>query len=72
MIFVFSSVTALLLGTTMAYIADRFTALRVVLETAGGLLIIGGLGIIGFEMCQWQEEHRRVNLSSECKKNPRL
>jgi len=52
MIVIFSSVTALVLGTTMAYVADRYPAQRVVLQTAGGFLIIGGLAIIGLEMRQ--------------------
>jgi hypothetical protein len=42
------SIAALLLGATMAYVADRFPARRGLLETVGGFLIIGGLAIIGF------------------------
>jgi hypothetical protein len=56
MVVIFSSITALVVGTTMAYLADRYSAQRVVMETAGGFLIIGGLAIIGFargcSMCQ--------------------
>jgi hypothetical protein len=37
-----------MLGTGMAYVADRFPAHRAFLQTTGGFLIIGGLAIMGF------------------------
>jgi hypothetical protein len=45
---IISSGSALLFGTGMAYAANRYRAHRAVLETVGGVLIIGGLVIIGF------------------------
>jgi hypothetical protein len=45
-----SAVGSVVLGTSMAYLANRYPAYRTYLETAGGFLIIAGFGIIGFAL----------------------
>lgn len=41
---------ALMLGTTVAYVADEDPARQPMLEMCGGLLIIGGLAFVGFAL----------------------
>jgi hypothetical protein len=43
----FAGLISVMVGGTMAYIAERFPAHVEVLQTAGGLLLIGGFGIVG-------------------------
>jgi len=40
----------LLLGTTIAYMATRYPEHRTVMETVGGFLLIGGLGLLGYAL----------------------
>jgi hypothetical protein len=49
MIAAFSTIS-LVLGTTIAYMAIRHREHEVVLETVGGILLIAGLGIIGYAL----------------------
>jgi hypothetical protein len=42
------STISLLLGTAIAYLASSYPEHRAVMETVGGILLIGGLGLIGF------------------------
>jgi hypothetical protein len=44
------STISLVLGTAIAYIASRYPEHRAVLETVGGILLIGGLGLIGYTL----------------------
>jgi hypothetical protein len=41
------SLASVLLGAATAYVADRFPARVEVLETAAGVLLIGGLALFG-------------------------
>jgi hypothetical protein len=50
MVVAIGSVVTVVLGTGIAYAADRYPAQKAVLETVGGFLIIGGLSIIGFAL----------------------
>jgi hypothetical protein len=49
MITVFS-VTGLVLGTAIAYIANSYPKYRAVIETVGGILLICGLGLVGYSL----------------------
>jgi hypothetical protein len=41
------STISLLLGTAIAYMASRYPKRRAIMETVGGVLLIGGLGFMG-------------------------
>jgi hypothetical protein len=41
---------SLVLGTTIAYLASSYPEHRAVMETVGGILLIGGLGLMGFAL----------------------
>jgi putative flippase GtrA len=43
-----SAICSIVLGTGVAYVADRYPTYRAALETVGGFLIIVGFGITGF------------------------
>ena len=47
MITVFSAIS-LVLGTSIAYLANSYPKHRALMETVGGVLLIGGLGLIGY------------------------
>jgi hypothetical protein len=40
----------LLLGTAIASMATRYPEHRTVMETVGGFLLIGGLGLLGYAL----------------------
>ena len=44
------STISLLLGTAIAYLASGDPERQAVLETVGGILLIGGLGLIGYAL----------------------
>jgi hypothetical protein len=44
------SVISLVLGTAIAYMANGYPKHRAVMETVGGILIIGGLGLVGYAL----------------------
>jgi hypothetical protein len=44
------STISLLLGTTIAYMATRYPERRAVMETVGGVLLIGRLGLMGYAL----------------------
>jgi hypothetical protein len=44
------STMSLLLGTAVAYMASRYPERRAILETVGGVLLIGGLGFMGYAL----------------------
>jgi hypothetical protein len=44
------SAVSLLLGTAIAYMAGHFPQRRVVMESVGGFLLIGGLGMLGYAL----------------------
>jgi hypothetical protein len=44
------SAVSLLLGTAIARMAGRFPERRAVMQTVGGFLLIGGLGILGYAL----------------------
>ena len=41
------SLISVVLGATVAYVADRFPAHNAELETGAGILLIGGLALLG-------------------------
>ena len=49
MITAFSAIS-LVLGTAIAYMANGYPKHRAVMETVGGILMIGGLGLIGYAL----------------------
>ena len=49
MITAFSAIS-LVLGTAIAYMANGHPKHRAVMETVGGILMIGGLGLIGYAL----------------------
>jgi hypothetical protein len=44
------SAISLALGTTIAYLANSHAEHRAVMETVGGILLIGELGLIGYAL----------------------
>jgi hypothetical protein len=42
------STISLLLGTAIAYMASGYPERQAVMETVGGILLLGGLGLIGY------------------------
>jgi hypothetical protein len=42
------SAISLLLGSAIAYMASRYPEHRKTMETVGGVLLIGGLGLMGY------------------------
>jgi hypothetical protein len=44
------STISLVLGTAIAYTANRYPKRQAVMETVGGILLIGGLGLIGYAL----------------------
>ena len=45
-----TSAASFVLGATAAYAASRFPGLREVIETVAGIILIGGLGLLGFAL----------------------
>jgi hypothetical protein len=43
----FAGLISVMVGGTIAYVAERFPAHAEVLQTVGGLLLIGGFGLVG-------------------------
>ena len=46
----FAGLISVMVGGVIAYVAERFPDHIEVLQTAGGLLLIGGFGLIGYAM----------------------
>jgi hypothetical protein len=44
------SAISLALGTTITYLANSHAEHRAVMETVGGILLIGGLGLMGYAL----------------------
>jgi hypothetical protein len=44
------SAISLILGTTFAYLANSYPLHRAVMETVGGILLLGGLGLMGYAL----------------------
>ena len=44
------SAISLILGTAVAYLASGFPKRQAVMETAGGVLLFAGLGLIGYAL----------------------
>jgi hypothetical protein len=44
------STIGLVLGTAIAYLANGYPKYQAVLETVAGLLLIGGLGMLGYAL----------------------
>ena len=44
------STFSLLLGTTIAYLASGYPKRQALMETVGGILLLGGLGLIGYAL----------------------
>jgi hypothetical protein len=44
------STISLLLGTTIAYVASDYPERRAAMETMGGILLLGGLGLMGYAL----------------------
>ena len=42
------STISLILGTAIAYLASGYPKHRLAMETVGGFLLLGGLGLIGY------------------------
>ena len=42
------STISLVLGTAIAYLANSYPERQAVLETVGGILLLGGLGLMGY------------------------
>lgn len=46
------SVTAIVVGATVAYLAGRHSRHQRILQTAGGLLMIAGFALLGYSLEQ--------------------
>jgi hypothetical protein len=44
------STISLVLGTAIAYLASRYPERQAVMETMGGILLLGGLGLMGYAL----------------------
>ena len=44
------STMSLVIGAAVAYMASRYPERRAVMETVGGVLLIGGLGLMGYAL----------------------
>jgi len=44
------STISIVLGTAIAYMANRYPKRQALMETVGGVLLIGGLGLIGYAL----------------------
>jgi hypothetical protein len=44
------STLSLILGTAIAYLASGYPERQAVMETVGGILLIGGLGLMGYAL----------------------
>ena len=44
------STISLVLGTTVAYLATGYPERQAVMETVGGILLISGLGLMGYAL----------------------
>jgi hypothetical protein len=44
------STISLVLGTAVAYLASGYPERRAVMETVGGILLISGLGLMGYAL----------------------
>jgi hypothetical protein len=44
------STISLILGTAIAYLASGYPEHQAVMETVGGILLIGGLGLMGYAL----------------------
>jgi hypothetical protein len=44
------SAISLILGAAIAYMANGYPKHRAVMETVGGILLIGGLGLMGYAL----------------------
>ena len=44
------STMSLVIGAAVAYMAGRYPERRAVMETVGGVLLIGGLGLMGYAL----------------------
>jgi hypothetical protein len=44
------STISLILGTAIAYLASRYPKRQAVMEAVGGILLIGGLGLVGYAL----------------------
>ena len=44
------STISLLLGTAIVYLASDYPERQAIMETVGGILLIGGLGLMGYAL----------------------
>ena len=44
------STISLVLGTTIAYLASGYPERHATMETVGGILLLGGLGLMGYAL----------------------
>jgi hypothetical protein len=45
-----TSAVSFVLGATAAYAASRYPGQREIIETVAGIILIGGLGLLGFAL----------------------
>jgi hypothetical protein len=45
-----TSAVSFVLGATFAYAASRYPGQREIIETVAGIILIGGLGLLGFAL----------------------
>ena len=45
-----TSAISFVLGATVAYVANRYPGQREVIETVAGIILIGGLGLLGYAL----------------------